>query len=373
MSLISTEVEVGLSQRNRKYYEELGYQVPHNNRKIPRGTTIIVKIEHLPEEWTGSVKIKCDGCGEMLSRRWGNFLKSREKWGEFDYCVKCIPKPNKKKIEDVLNIFTKKKYKPLFDENDYKDARTILPYLCLKHPEEIQYTNYTNMATATHCCEECIKEDKSQRYKDNEKEVFNYFKNKNLIPTENAKYINTFLEIPCVCTFHPNNILHISYNNIKRSVLDYGCPICNPRDEWFKGEKGSNWKGGISNLAEHLRTCIIQWNKDSMKNCNYKCVITGGKFDTVHHLHGFNSIVFETLEMLNLTLHQHVNEYSEEELTLIDKTCLELHYKYDMGVCLSKRIHDLFHDIYGKGNNTPDQFNEFKQNIESGLIREQHF
>jgi len=48
------------------------------------------------------------------------------------------------------------------------------------------------------------------------------------------------------------------------------------------------------------------------------------------------------------------------ELNLINYTCIELHYKYGLGVCLCEKEHKLFHSIYGRKNNTKKQYDDFK-------------
>lgn len=137
------------------------------------------------------------------------------------------------------------------------------------------------------------------------------------------------------------------------------CRICSY--DKFKGSNNPSWKGGLTPLYEHLRCILEQWKKDSMQNCNYKCVITGDEFDVIHHLYGFNLILEETINNLNYLIYQNIGDYTEEELKNIEQECLDLHYKYGLGVCLRKDIHIEFHQLYGKMNNTPEQFEEFKR------------
>lgn len=156
------------------------------------------------------------------------------------------------------------------------------------------------------------------------------------------------------CGHEPN---WITPHNLKKGC---SCPKCAIENR--SGENSLFWKGGTTPLANYLRNTINQWKVDSFKQTNYRCVITGFKgFNVVHHLTGFNTILFETMETLNLPIYQMINEYTEEELKLIEDKCLELHYKYGLGVVLCPEIHEEFHSIYGKGNNTPEQFEEFKQ------------
>lgn len=128
------------------------------------------------------------------------------------------------------------------------------------------------------------------------------------------------------------------------------------------------WRGGITPVAMHLRSFIkrSQWQIDSFVENNSRCVISG-KPNThkeklhIHHLHAFSDIVRETMKDLNLDFREQIGLYSDEELDAIEEKCLELHYKYGLGVPLIETIHNEFHVIYGRGGNTPEQFEEFKR------------
>ena len=138
-----------------------------------------------------------------------------------------------------------------------------------------------------------------------------------------------------------------------------GCPQC--YHERKCGDTNYSWKGGITPLINYTRTHILQWKKDSMQSCGYKCAITGEKFDVIHHLYSFNQIFQETMDTLKLPINREVSLYSDNELNDIIKLCVELHYKYGLGICLTSGIHKEFHKIYGMGNNNPQQFEEFKK------------
>lgn len=98
-----------------------------------------------------------------------------------------------------------------------------------------------------------------------------------------------------------------------------------------------------------------------MKNCNYKCVITGERFDDIHHLYGLNLILNEALDELGIDVKTDINDYTQEELDNILFTFRKIQSKYPLGICLTKEIHKKFHEIYGFGNNTEAQWNEFKK------------
>lgn len=137
------------------------------------------------------------------------------------------------------------------------------------------------------------------------------------------------------------------------------------------GVGNSNYKGGITPLHNYLRTHILKWKKESFMSSNYKCDISeSNKNIVIHHLYNFSEILKETVGELNLPIYQEINKYTELELKLIEDKCLELHYKYGLGICLYKDIHDEFHRIYGKENNTKEQYEEFKLNKLNKKLKE---
>lgn len=149
---------------------------------------------------------------------------------------------------------------------------------------------------------------------------------------------------------------HVFSKRFNDLLKGSGCHECAIENQ--SGENHWNWQGGITETSQHLRILIRDWKQQSMKNCNYKCILTGERFDHIHHLYSFNKIIKETFDILKIKIKIYISDYSIEQLQLIDKTFLELHSKYPLGVCLTKDIHDLYHRIYGD-DNTPEQFKEF--------------
>ena len=133
-----------------------------------------------------------------------------------------------------------------------------------------------------------------------------------------------------------------------------------------------SWKGGITPIAQHLRSLpiIIQWRKDTYIRENSKCQLTGkhvhGGNSDVHHLKSFNSIVREAHELYKIEIKEIIGEYTKEELKLLEEYVKEWHIDTSNAVLLSDEIHYLFHHEYGFGDNTPEQFEEFKERYLAG-------
>lgn len=125
-------------------------------------------------------------------------------------------------------------------------------------------------------------------------------------------------------------------------------------------------------IHDYLRANNMDWKNESMKKSNYKCVLSNKRFDDIHHIHSFNLIVSETINMLDIDLNKSMDDFNKDELRDILDTFRIIQSKYPLGVCLSKEIHTLFHNIYGYGNTTEENWNEFilnyKNNIYNHLI-----
>jgi hypothetical protein len=134
----------------------------------------------------------------------------------------------------------------------------------------------------------------------------------------------------------------------------------NPRHkEPLCGEANGKWKGGSSEVVKAIRNSLTQWKNDSMKKCGYKCILTGEEFDNIHHLYPFVKIIEEAFENLGIGMRRHVSDYDKDEFESLITKISELHKWYGLGVCLSKKVHKLFHNTYGYTDNTAKQFYEF--------------
>jgi len=104
-----------------------------------------------------------------------------------------------------------------------------------------------------------------------------------------------------------------------------------------KGEKGSNWKGGISLQNERIRNGIDfhLWRESVFARDNWTC-------QKCRTRSGNRKIVY---------LHpHHIKNFAEYP---------ELRFAIDNGITFCKKCHEEFHKIYGRKNNTKEQLKEF--------------
>ena len=103
-----------------------------------------------------------------------------------------------------------------------------------------------------------------------------------------------------------------------------------------KGEKGNNWKGGITPENIKIRNSIESeiWRNAVFARDGYTCQKTGTKGD-------------------NLRAH-HIKNFSNYP---------ELRFAIDNGITLSDKAHKEFHKKYGRKNNTREQLEEFLKKL----------
>lgn len=238
--------------------------------------------------------------------------------------------------------------------------------LLIKCPCGNEFPMAFSVFKAGHRCPVCQQIKNNLRQRPVEK-IFEILKENNLVFIEFPnKYIDGKSEITYKCKHN-----HITTKTVKNFMISPSCQECVNIYTSIRqrGEKANNWKGGTTKLNANLKPLMKEWKIASIRNCNYKCIITGDSFDDVHHLYGFNLILDEAIKNLGFNNKNILGDCNNEELILIINEVKELHNKYPLGVCLSRKIHTLFHSIYGFKNNTPEQFYEFKAKIESGEIK----
>ena len=122
------------------------------------------------------------------------------------------------------------------------------------------------------------------------------------------------------------------------------------------------------NTSIYIRRHNVEWKKNSMKNCNFKCVLSGDRFDEIHHLVSLNTILESTYNKLSIDPELFdINKIEEDNKIQFLEEFYKEQSKYPLGVCLRKDIHMHFHNIYKYGDNTVEQFYEFAKEFYPGV------
>lgn len=125
--------------------------------------------------------------------------------------------------------------------------------------------------------------------------------------------------------------------------------------------------GKYKNIQEYIRSKLSVWSNKYRKECNYACSVSGVRSNIiVHHIRGFNLLLNEAFEDLNFKIKDKFEDYAEKELEELWEYFYNLQELYGEYCCVTENIHKLFHNIYGYGNNTKEQWDEFVEKYHNG-------
>lgn len=183
-------------------------------------------------------------------------------------------------------------------------------------------------------CPECVKRNRSNKMTKTHEQFMEefYIKNKYAKDIEiKSKYTGTYDYINCECKICGHKWQSTGHNLLKGK----GCSECaiNRR----KGEKNCRYNPNITDKERETGrnySDYKEWRTKCFERDNYTCQVTGEKGGRleVHHLYSYDN---------NKELRLDINN----------------------GVTISKNIHKQFHSIYGYGNNTLEQWEEFINNL----------
>lgn len=159
--------------------------------------------------------------------------------------------------------------------------------------------------------------------------------------------------------FIKNNYLDMSDEEIAEVLGRSRISVKNHRNEMGLHRVQKN-KISYDNTAIYVRRHNVDWKMASMKNCGFKCIISGERFDEIHHLVSLNIILKSVYNKMSFDLKTFdINKITEEKRQAFLNEFYIEQAKYPLGVCLKKDIHMQFHNVYGYGDNTVEQFYEF--------------
>jgi hypothetical protein len=357
---------------NYKYYVSLGYHFTKCRDKF------LVKAKDLPLKSKSNIEVICDYYGKKFYTQHKNYINKNDIIKK-DSCNECkyqkvkesnlikygtiAPNGVQKTKEELKREFNDRGYDFIDCDIDNFNYKVPIRYICRKHPDNIQETIYDTFKNKN-ICTQCGIEKRAKNRRATIEEVTEIFaqNNRQLLSKE---YTSAKQKLENICLNHPNLI---QYSTLAQIKAGYMCKYC--EDELTRGENSCHWKGGTTPLHSFLREKMVEWKRQTMVACNYKCVISGNRFDDIHHIYGFNFILEELLQITNLQI-KNIGDYSESELNFLIDTCKQLHEKYGDGACINRKIHSLYHKIYGYGSNTPKQFEEFKTRFFNGEFNDQ--
>ncbi len=151
----------------------------------------------------------------------------------------------------------------------------------------------------------------------------------------------------------------------KRGKRSNGCAQCG----YLANSLSSNYNyRGYRWVKTWIRDRLKEWKKRALAEADYKCFVTGerGVVLEIHHPENFSTIFYQAIAELDLPDLPTIGDYSEDELFELEQRVQELHGR---GVPLRKDIHKLFHETYGKKDNTWPQLLEFRERYKANEFK----
>lgn len=293
------------------------------------------------------LKIKCS-CGKIFERNFRK-LETRD-----IMCVDCSNKRmserNRKDFSEVIKDL--KSVGCEYVSGEYKNNKSILTVRC--NCGNVFNRSFVKIVQGQNTCISCSRKRLAQsKIKYTIDDVRKELDKKGYTLLED-EYINCSTPMMCRCSKgHEFNLVFEWYMSGTA-----GCMQC--YNERRGGENAWNYKGGESEVIDILRKSTRKWKKDVLASYEFNCAITGVHSNrlVIHHLHSFIDIVKEASDETGIPIERKIMDYNDGEFEILKKSVIS---KHDLknGIPMMRKIHNQFHRIYGKGNNTEEQFDEF--------------
>lgn len=111
--LISKTAYVTWNSRNKKHYEEAGYQFTRMKEKL------LVSVEDLTPGSQAMVDVECDYCGKRYQIAWNTYVAMKRRTLPSDCCKECC---EKKAMDAVKHIYGG--YKEMFEDSNERRQQT---------------------------------------------------------------------------------------------------------------------------------------------------------------------------------------------------------------------------------------------------------
>lgn len=253
--------------------------------------------------------------------------------GKNRYCPKCLPKykkyPSKPDYNYVKQFFEEQGCE-LMDES-YINNSTKMAYKCVcGNTSSISFACFKRGQR----CQECkLTKISIKNRKYNIEDVKEIFSDRGMKLLEN-EYYNTKRKMRYICScgsLHKANLNSVLYVGSK-------CPECKRRA--LSGENNYGWKPELTDEEREKNKSrlndpeISKWRREVFKRDNHTCQfckVRGNRTLNAHHLDGYH-------------------------------WCIEKRADIENGVTLCEECHCEFHNLYGKGHNTREQYEEWIRN-----------
>lgn len=117
---------------------------------------------------------------------------------------------------------------------------------------------------------------------------------------------------------------------------------------------------GYHYINKRMRSLMMTWRYNYLKKANNTCELTGKQGNVVlHHIKSFNLILDEAFLLSGIEVKNKPNDYTDDEIHDLFEVFYDVHEKYSEYICIDETIHKEFHNEYGYGDNTREQWDEF--------------
>lgn len=270
-------------------------------------------------------------CGEISSISFDNFKKGKR-------CKQCglnkLAEQFKHSYEYVYNYF--KEHNCTLLSTEYINDHTILNYICeCKNKSKIRFADFQRGKR----CWECRNRKLGERDRLSYDFIKEEFENGGCTLLSET-YENAHQKLEYIC--ENGKISYITYDKFGQGER-CSCSKCTTKKwEKFKGENHWNYdlnKTDDERILERNYPEYKEWRKNVFVRDDYTCQVCGvkGGHINAHHMNGYHWAKDERIDINN-------------------------------GTTLCDDCHNDFHNIYGRFNNTKEQFEEYLQNININLV-----
>lgn len=299
------------------------------------------------------LKFKCNVCGKTFERTFAD-VRRNEKYS----CRVCSQ-------GRTLGIENVQKYLQEHDvaheceliSTQYVNNRTPLRFKCLLCGNEFERTMTQVRENQRYCCFSCMKKSQGGRNKltlDVIKERISKLDLEQDCELLSTEYVNACTPLTFKCNCCGNTFLR-KWETMqqKRAFKCFACA---------HGYDADGTSDIYRQNINYFRHKVRPW-RDQYLAQHPMCDITGRTDDLeVHHLINFQTILNMASEETGIPLIYSPKDYVSHgyDIETLAKKVIELHESVP-AVVLTRDVHQQFHKTFGYKNNTPEQYQTFKE------------